>query len=292
MAIMKKINILITGAKGMLGQSVNEALAAVNDCQTTLVDVDELDITSESRVNAFLETRHFDFVINCAAFTAVDAAQSNEDKCMEVNALGPEILAKACKKYNSRLIHISTDYVFDGTNHRPYREDDTVCPTSVYGMSKARAEESIMREAPESIIIRTAGLFAAHRHNFVKTIIGAAQNRPKLRVVFDQVMTPTYAPDLAAAITVIAGMENPQPGIYHFTNEGAISWYDFAQAITRIAGVKGCDIEPCLSSEYPTPATRPHYSVLDKSKIKNTFGITIPYWEDSLARCIELMTQN
>lgn len=279
--------ILITGANGQLGREMRQVLDGDINFYPIYTDVEELDITNASAIEACLEGNNVDYIVNCAAYTAVDAAESNVELCKKLNTEAPALLAQAAQKHGARFIHISTDYVFDGTSCRPYREDDEVCPTSVYGNTKAQGEQLIMDAAPDSIIIRTAWLYSPHGKNFVKTMIELGRNRDNLRVVCDQVGTPTYALDLASVVATFIARDEWTPGIYHFSDEGAISWYDFTMAIHRLAGITTCYVLPCLTQEYPTPASRPHYSVLDKSKIKKTLGIEIPYWEDSLRDCID-----
>ena len=291
MNVMKK-TILITGANGQLGREMRKVLDNDIFVNAIYTDVDELDITNAQAVEDCIASNNVDYIVNCAAYTAVDAAESNVELCTMLNVDAPRLLAQAAHKHGAKLVHISTDYVFDGTNCRPYREDDPVCPNSVYGNTKADGERNIMEAAPESIIIRTAWLYSPHGKNFVKTMIALGETRDSLRVVCDQVGTPTYALDLASVIKKFIDNDQWQPGIYHFSNEGAISWYDFTQAIHRIAGITTCHVLPCLSKDYPTPATRPHYSVLDKSKIKSTLGIEIPYWEGSLEQCIKELTNS
>lgn len=279
--------ILITGANGQLGREMRHVLDGDINFYPIYTDVEELDITSYSAIEACLDGNNIDYIVNCAAYTAVDAAENNEELCAKLNTEAPALLAQAAQKHGARFIHISTDYVFDGTNCRPYREDDEICPTSVYGKTKAEGERLIIENAPNSIIIRTAWLYSPHGKNFVKTMIELGHSRDSLRVVCDQVGTPTYALDLASIVATLIAGDEWMPGIYHFSDEGAISWYDFTMAIHRLAGITTCYVLPCLTQDYPTPATRPHYSVLDKSKIKTTLGIEIPYWEDSLRDCID-----
>ena len=281
--------ILITGANGQLGREMRRVLDGDINFYPIYTDVDELDITNASAIEACLASNSVDYIVNCAAYTAVDAAESNIELCTKLNTDAPSLLAQAAAKHGARFIHISTDYVFDGTSCRPYREDDKVCPASVYGSTKAEGERRIMEIAPDSIIIRTAWLYSHHGKNFVKTMIELGKTRDSLRVVCDQVGTPTCALDLASVIKTFIDSEQWHPGIYHFSNEGAISWYDFTIAIHRIAGITTCHVLPCMSKDYPTAAKRPHYSVLDKSKIKETLGIEIPHWEESLEQCINSM---
>jgi len=289
---MNKKNILITGANGQLGNEMRKVLDGDIFVNAIFTDVDELDITDAAAINNCIESNKVDYIVNCAAYTAVDAAESNVELCTKLNVEAPTLLAQAAHNHGAKLIHVSTDYVFDGTNCRPYREDDPVCPTSVYGSTKADGEKRIMDVAPESIIIRTAWLYSPHGKNFVKTMLELGRNRESLRVVSDQVGTPTYALDLASVIATFINCDEWHSGIYHFSNEGVISWYDFTMAIHRIAGITTCHVLPCMTEDYPTPATRPHYSVLDKSKIKATLGINIPYWEESLEQCINILKDN
>lgn len=271
-----------------MGREMRNVIATDPSLNGIYTDVEELDITSLEAINSFLDAHPADVIVNCAAFTAVDRAEQEPDLCHKLNVEAVENLAQAAKTHGSKLIHISTDYVFDGTAHRPYREDCPTCPASVYGNTKLEGEKRLQAVmSNDSIIIRTAWLYSPYGKNFVKTMMELGKTRPQLNVVCDQVGTPTYALDLARAIMAIINAPQWLPGIYHFSNEGAISWYDFTKAIHRIAGITSCDVQPCSTEQYPTPARRPHYSVLDKSLIKRTFGLKIPYWEDSLAECIE-----
>ena len=288
---MNKKTILITGANGQLGREMRKVIEGEIMVEPIYTDVDELDITDAQAIDNLLSSNKVDYIVNCAAFTAVDAAESNVELCTMLNVEAPALLARAAYKHGARLVHISTDYVFDGNNCRPYREDDAVCPTSVYGTTKAEGERRIMEIAPDSIIIRTAWLYSPHGKNFVKTMLNLGREREELRVVCDQVGTPTCALDLASVVMTFINSDQWHPGIYHFSNEGAISWYDFTIAIHRIAGITSCHVLPCMTKDYPTAASRPNYSVLDKSKIKATLGIEIPHWEESLEMCIKLLTQ-
>ncbi|MBQ9361969.1 MAG: dTDP-4-dehydrorhamnose reductase [Bacteroidaceae bacterium] len=287
------MNILITGCNGQLGNEM-QLLAKENPQHkyflTDVVipeglDATVLDITNQQAVEDFVNTHQIDCVVNCASFTAVDKAESSEDFCNLLNNIAPGYLAQAVGKRCGSMIQVSTDYVFDGTNHTPYTEDQPTCPNSVYGRTKLAGEESVKAGCKNSMIIRTAWLYSIYGNNFVKTMIRLGKEKPELGVIFDQVGTPTYARDLAVAI-MTAINKGIVPGTYHFSNEGVISWYDFTKAIHRISGITSCKVRPLHTSEYPTPAARPHYSVLDKTKIKQTYGIEIPYWEDSLAECI------
>jgi dTDP-4-dehydrorhamnose reductase len=280
------MNILITGCNGQLGNEML-LLEAKNPQHTYFnTDVEELDITDRETVGAFVEHNQIDGIVNCAAYTAVDKAEENQELCDLLNHVAPGYLAEAVERRGGWLIQISTDYVFDGTNHTPYVETDPVCPNSVYGRTKLAGEVAAQRACSRTIIIRTAWLYSTFGNNFVKTMIRLGNERPQLGVIFDQIGTPTYARDLAVCI-MTAINQGVNPGVYHFSNEGVISWYDFTKAIHRLAGITTCAVRPLHTSEYPTPAARPHYSVLDKTKIKQAYGIEIPYWEESLAECVK-----
>lgn len=254
-------------------------------------DVQELDITSQLHVEQFVAQHQIDGIVNCAAYTAVDKAEDNKELCTTLNTVAPSYLASAVEKRGGWLVQISTDYVFNGKSFKPYVETDTPCPDSVYGSTKLAGELGVSKFCKRSMIIRTAWLYSTFGNNFVKTMIRLGKEKPELGVIFDQVGTPTYARDLAAAIFAAVN-KGIVPGVYHYSNEGVISWYDFTKAIHRIAGIKDCKVRPLHTEEYPTPANRPHYSVLDKTKIKQVYGIEIPYWEDSLAECIKLLGTN
>ena len=249
-------------------------------------DVEELDITDQLAIEQFVQENKIDGIVNCAAYTAVDKAESNKELCTTLNTVAPAYLAAAVEKRGGWIIQISTDYVFDGTNHTPYTETDTPCPDSVYGSTKLAGELGVQKFCNRSMIIRTAWLYSTFGNNFVKTMIRLGNEKPELGVIFDQIGTPNYARDLARII-MTAIEKGIRPGIYHFSDEGVISWYDFTKAIHRIAGITSCHVRPLHTSEYPTPAKRPAYSVLDKTKIKKTYDIEIPYWEESLKDCIE-----
>ena len=282
------MRILITGCNGQLGNEM-QLLEKENQQHTYFnTDVAELDITDEEAINRFVTDNEIDGIVNCAAYTAVDKAEENQELCHKLNATAPGLLAKAIEKRGGWMIQISTDYVFDGTNHRPYTEDESVCPNSTYGRTKLAGEQEVTNGCKRSMIIRTAWLYSTFGNNFVKTMIRLGKEKPELGVIFDQIGTPTYARDLAVAIFAAIN-QGIVPGIYHFSNEGVISWYDFTKAIHRIAGINTCHVRPLHTSEYPTPAARPHYSVLDKTKIKQTYNIEIPYWEESLEQCIALL---
>ena len=282
------MKILITGCNGQLGNEM-QLLEKENPQHTYFnTDVAELDITDQNAIEKFVSENAIDGIVNCAAYTAVDKAEENQDLCMKLNATAPDYLAQAIEKRGGWMIQISTDYVFDGTNHKPYTEADSVCPNSTYGRTKLAGEQAVMAGCKKSMIIRTAWLYSTFGNNFVKTMIRLGKEKPELGVIFDQIGTPTYARDLAVAIFAAIN-QGIVPGIYHFSNEGVISWYDFTKAIHRIAGITTCRVRPLHTEEYPTPANRPHYSVLDKTKIKQTYGIEIPYWEESLIECVKLL---
>ena len=280
------MNILITGCRGQLGSELQ--LLEEQHPQHTFfnTDVAELDITNKRAVERFVIDHAIDGIVNCAAFTAVDRAEQDQQLCGLLNTLAPGYLAAAIEQRGGWLIQISTDYVYDGTNHRPYREDDPVCPNSTYGRTKLSGEEEARRQCSHTMIIRTAWLYSSFGNNFVKTMLRLGHEREELGVIFDQIGTPTYARDLASAIFAIIS-QGVKPGVYHYSNEGVTSWYDFTKAIHRLAGITTCHVRPLLTDEYPTPAARPHYSVLDKSKIKRDYALDIPYWEDSLSECIQ-----
>ena len=280
------MNILITGCNGQLGNEMQLLEKSDNANTYFNTDVAELDITDVEAINEFVEQHQIDGIVNCAAYTAVDKAEANQDICQLLNAEAPAYLASAIEKRGGWMIQISTDYVFDGTNHTPYKEDEDTCPNSVYGRTKLVGEFNVLKLCSRSMVIRTAWLYSTFGSNFVKTMIRLGREKTQLGVIFDQIGTPTYARDLANAIMTIIG-KGIKPGIYHFTNEGVTSWYDFTLAIHRLAGISQCKVLPLHTSEYPTAATRPPYSVLDKTKIKETYNIEIPHWESSLKECIE-----
>ncbi|WP_373802466.1 dTDP-4-dehydrorhamnose reductase, partial [Bacteroides heparinolyticus] len=249
-------------------------------------DVQELDICDEQAVHEFVKSNRIDVIVNCAAYTAVDKAEDNRALCDKLNHVAPGYLAAAAEACGTALIHISTDYVFDGTGHLPYTEEAAPCPNSVYGATKLAGEQAVMANCSRAMIIRTAWLYSIYGNNFVKTMLKLGQERDTLGVVFDQIGTPTYAYDLACAI-FSAINRGIVPGVYHFSNEGVCSWYDFTLAIHRLAGITTCKVSPLHTDEFPAKAPRPHYSVLDKTKIKKTFDIEIPHWMDSLGACIK-----
>lgn len=299
------MNILVTGANGQLGNEMRivSGQTADNYIFTDVVNIEGvettlLDITDADAVRRIVKENGVRCIVNCAAYTNVDKAESDEALCRKLNAEAPKILAGAMKEVGGLLIQISTDYVFGGDPYNtPCREDQKGTPTGVYGATKLEGEQNIEAVGCDHVIIRTAWLYSEFGKNFVKTMLNLTATKPKLNVVFDQAGTPTYAYDLAVVIkTVLAdyAAENPQSGysktgVYHFSNEGVCSWYDFTKKIAELAGNTGCDIQPCHSDEFPSPVTRPAYSVLDKTKIKQTFGVSVPYWTDSLKICMDNM---
>ena len=270
---------LITGANGQLGTALQSLLKDKAD----YIDREELDLTNETAVKEYLQDKQYEYIINCAAYTAVDKAEGDEENANKVNAHAPLYLAK----YGKNIIHISTDYVFDGTNFKPYTEEDKVNPISVYGKTKRAGELNVLSNADTAIIIRTAWLYSPHGGNFVKTMRKLGSERESLNVVFDQIGSPTNAYDLAEAIVkALPQIREGEKEIYHFTNEGVCSWYDFAKEIMDQSKLN-CQVKPIESKEYPTPAHRPHYSVLNKAKIKNRFNIEIPHWKEGLIKCLQ-----
>lgn len=292
------MNILVTGANGQLGNEMRIVAQTTKDRYVFTDVVSQegnettiLDITDIEAVRTVVRAEKIDVIVNCAAYTNVDAAESNDALAEKLNAYAPENLAVAMKEVGGLLVHISTDYVFGKEPYNvPCREDQKGTPTGVYGLTKLYGEQNIMRvfdgdRRGAYVIIRTAWLYSEFGKNFCKTMLNLTATKPQLKVVFDQVGTPTYALDLAKAIVKI--LEKPVGGVYHYSNEGVCSWYDFTKMIQEFSGQKGCDVRPCHSSEFPSPVVRPSYSVLDKTKIKDTFGIEIPYWTDSLKVCID-----
>lgn len=285
------MKILITGAFGQLGRELALQGTVADDIQCILTDLDSLDITDRQTIGDYLEKYRPEYVINCAAYTAVDLAEREPEKARLLNADGPANLAEFCKITGTSMIHISTDYVFSGMACLPYEETSPGDPRSVYGLTKLEGEERVLAALPTAIIVRTSWLYSPFGNNFVKTMLRLGRERDEVRVVFDQTGTPTYAKDLALALLHIirqaeVDKDNWKPGIYHYSNEGVCSWFDFARAIFDAAGIS-THVVPVVSGEYPTAAQRPHYSVLNKSKFKNAFQLNIPYWKDSLQDCIK-----
>ena len=295
------MNILVTGANGQLGNEIRILTgdSRHNYIYTDVVEAEGnrttmLDITNAEDVKAMVANHNVDVIINCAAYTNVDAAEDNEALAEKLNSEAPAILANAMAEAGGLLVHISTDYVFGGDPYNtPCQEDQKGTPTGVYGATKLRGEQRITASGCKYLIIRTAWLYSEFGKNFVKTMLNLTSTKPQLKVVFDQTGTPTYAYDLAKAIVEIVESKKyvGNEGIYHYSNEGVCSWYDFTKMIAEMAGHTECDIQPCHSSEFPSKVVRPSYSVLDKSKIKAVFGLTIPYWTDSLRICIQNIKQ-
>ncbi len=282
--------ILVTGANGQLGMELQQLAAIHPSVEFIFTTREQLPLDNTEVVSDFIKDQQPQYLINCAAYTAVDKAESEKELAYKVNAEAPGIIAKTCRENNIRLIHISTDYVFNGMGSAPYREDDRTEPVNFYGASKLDGEKKIMHFNPDAIIIRTAWVYAEYGNNFVKTMLRLMASKDQVNVVNDQYGTPTYAADLAEAIVAIINssrlsVANWIPGIYHFSNEGIITWYDFAIAIKELSG-SSCNVNPIPSSQFPTPARRPFYSVLDKTKIQQTFGIPVKDWKKSLAVCM------
>lgn len=282
------MKILVTGSRGQLGSELHDLLENTHPGITEYTDIDTLDITDADAVLRVVREGEYTHVVNCAGYTAVDRAEEETGLCKAVNIDAVKNIGCAAAETGVRVIHISTDYVFDGAQGRPYTESDKPNPLSHYGVTKRKGETALLGFLPEAIIIRTGWLYSTYGHNFVKTIIDRARNTDRLSVVSDQVGTPTYAADLAAVIVRILMASRWLTGTYNFSNEGVASWYDLAVATVDLAGLD-TTVKPIMTADWPAPATRPHYSVLDKSKIKATFGIEIPHWYDALARCITKM---
>lgn len=279
------MKILITGAYGQLGNALKRELEPDNSIETIFTDADTLDLTDSQALSRFFEDNNVDMVVNCAAYTAVDRAESDDLKAAAINTGAVGNLGQVAAKHGMKVIHISTDYVFSGESFRPYEENDEPYPQSIYGRTKLEGEGLLTSFSNNAMIVRTAWLYSEFGNNFVKTMLRLADERDEIKVVCDQIGTPTYAGDLAHAIHQVISHNVWQPGIYHFTDEGVASWFDFTKAIMEYAGKK-TRITPIRTAQYPTPAKRPSYSVLSKDKIKRIYGIEIPYWRDSLQRCL------
>ena len=284
---MKRI--LITGANGQLGNEMRVLSEEYPEHTYFFTDVAELDICNEQAVMDFVKANGIHTIVNCAAYTAVDNAEDHVEFCTRLNADAVGYLAKSAEANGAEFIQISTDYVFDGTAHVPYQETDPTCPESVYGSTKLEGERNALAYCSRAMVVRTAWLYSTFGNNFVKTMIRLGKERDSLGVIFDQIGTPTYARDLARVIFE-AIRQGVVPGVYHFSDEGVCSWYDFAKTIHRLVGITNCKVKPLHTSEYPAKAKRPHYSVLDKSKIKATYGMEVPYWMESLEECIEALS--
>ena len=287
-----KTTILVTGAKGQVGQEFKLLSTQHPGYYFIFIDLDELDITDQKAVGIFFEKNNIDYCINCAAYTAVDKAESQTELAEKVNVHGAVYLAENCQKNNAHLFHLSTDYVYHSGQNRPFKEEDAPSPKSVYGKTKLEGDRAAMRNNPNTTIIRTSWVYSTFGNNFVKTMIRLGNAREELNIIFDQIGTPTYARDIAKAILqLIQKAENQEikreklNGIFHFSNEGVASWFDFAKAIFEIKKIE-CKVYPIETKDYPTPALRPHFSLLNKAKIKTAFGLEIPYWRDSLQECL------
>ena len=282
------MNILVTGSKGQLGSELKVLAEANKKYSFIFVDVDDVDITDKEAVIRFFNSNNFDYCINSAAYTAVDKAEVDNENSEKVNAIGPKNLAEACKLSNTIFIHVSTDFVFDGNKNVQYSEDDETNPINVYGETKLKGELLITEVMEEYFILRTSWLYSTFGNNFVKTMQRLGREKDNLGIIVDQIGTPTYARDLAKAIMTIVDKQSTSYGTYHYSNEGVASWYDFAKAIFQYSNIE-VELNPIPTSQYPTPAKRPSFSVMDKSKIKENIKIIIPHWTDSLKECISLL---
>ena len=280
--------ILITGSHGQLGNEMQQAAKHFPAFKFIYTDVEDLDICDKVALETFVKANDVNVIVNCAAYTAVDKAEDDVDLCYKINAEAVRNIGEVAHQNGLKVVHVSTDYVFDGTNYVPYSEDQAVSPNTVYGKSKLAGEQALMETCEQAVIIRTAWLYSSFGNNFVKTMIRLGKEKDFIPVIFDQIGTPTYAADLADTILKILSHETFVPGLYHFSDEGVCSWYDFTKTIHRIAGIT-CDVRPIETKDYPARTPRPHYSVLNKAKIKSIYGIIIPHWEESLERCIGLL---
>jgi dTDP-4-dehydrorhamnose reductase len=291
--------ILVTGKNGQLGQSILSLIGSYPLSTFTFVDREALDLSSSESIERYFKDKKFDVIINCAAYTAVDKAETESGLADQINHLAVKQLAQIAKKQDATFIHLSTDYVFNGQNYKPYEETDKTDPQSVYGLSKLKGEQALQAINPKGIIIRTSWVYSEYGNNFVKTMLRLGKEKEQLGIIFDQVGTPTYAGDLAKAVLDIVKsnkleeVENNEANsnnIFHYSNEGVCSWYDFAKTIFEFSGIE-CQVSPIETRDYPTPAKRPHYSLMNKAKIKNTFAISIPYWKDSLQMCVQRLKE-
>lgn len=282
------MNILVTGSKGQLGLELKNAFELRNaPANVTYIDRDDLDLTDRAAVESYLRAGDFSHVINCAAYTAVEKAEEEKLQCAAINVDAVSNLARLSDELDFKILHLSTDYVFDGLSCRPYKEADKVNPLSVYGNTKRKGETALLGLAPGSIIVRTGWLYSPYGHNFVKTMLRLASERKSVNVVCDQIGTPTCAADLAEALLDILYAPQWLPGTYHYSNEGVASWYDFAVSVFDMAGISGIRVNPVPTEEYPSAVQRPFYSILDKSKVKATFGLKIPHWRESLRKTVD-----
>ncbi len=284
-------NVLVTGGKGQLASCIKDIADNLNDLDFIYVDHDELDITKKEEIETFFQKKKIAYCVNCAAYTAVDKAETEKDLAKSVNVDGARFLAEACSEHNTVFIQISTDFVFDGKGDIPYKESDKTNPLGVYGRTKLESEKAVSSAVREHFIIRTSWLYSEHGHNFLKTMLRLGAERDKLNVVGDQIGTPTYAGDLAELIVKIIREDTREFGTYHYSNEGVASWYDFAKAIMD-ESKRACKVFPIKTEAYPTPARRPTFSVMDKSKVKNTLEMEIPHWRDSLKKCLSILQNN
>lgn len=282
--------ILITGSNGQLGNEMQVAAKEFPQFNYLFTDIEDLDICDKAALESFVKKKSVDLIVNCAAYTAVDKAEDDIELCYKINKDAVQNIGKIAAQQKIKVIHISTDYVFNGNNHIPYTEEMEVYPTSVYGKSKLAGEEELLQLCSEAIIIRTSWLYSSFGNNFVKTMIKLGTERDTLSVIFDQIGTPTYAADLASAIFKIIFSKKYIPGIYHFSNEGVCSWYDFTKTIHRLQGIN-CHVLPIETKDYPTRTPRPHYSVLNKHKIKTNYQFEIAHWEESLQQCLSILNQ-
>ena len=281
-------NILVTGANGQLGRSLQKISSRYGESMFYFTDIDTLNICEKQQLADFIYSNDFSYILNCAAYTAVDKAEDDRENCMRINRDAVQIIGEVAASKGVKVVHISTDYVFDGTATRPYREEDKTNPQSFYGQSKLEGEITLQQVCPDAVIIRTSWLYSEYGANFVKTMLRLGNEQTALKVVCDQTGSPTYAEDLAAAMMAMVEHNPFVPGIYHFANEGVCSWYDFAVKIMDLAGLN-CRVYPIQTQEYPTRAIRPAYSVLDKEKIKSVYNLSIPRWEESLEKCLKLL---
>ncbi len=288
---MSKPVIVVTGSNGQLGSELRDLQHQLPQYEWIFANRENLDLANKEDIRLFFEKNKPEWFINCAAYTAVDKAESEKEQALAANAEAPGIIAIECAKIGTKLIHVSTDYVFHGDGQKPYAPEDPTNPVNFYGETKLQGEQNVLENNSQSIIIRTSWVYSTYGKNFVKTMRGLMQTRPDLNVVADQKGTPTYAKDLAAAIVSIIQAPTQHWGVYHFSNAGEITWYDFAVEINKISGLN-CNIHPIPTSEFPTPAKRPAYSVLDKSKLANNYNIVLRDWKESLQECIELLNKN
>lgn len=285
------MKVLVTGCNGQLGHEMQAVLEQELPGQAVYTDIDDLDITDAVKLKDFVIRNDITHIVNCAAYTAVDRAEEDKAICTKINVEAVRNLANAAGETGAKILHISTDYVFDGKAFRPYNESDKVNPLSQYGTAKRQGETALIALAPDSIIMRIEWLYSPFGKNFVKTMLNLGRERKNIKVVCDQIGTPTYARDVAKAIVKIIKAHQWVPGIYHYSNSGAASWYDFTQAIFHLSGIKDCTVQPIPTEDYPTMAARPYFSLFNTSKIKATYNVEMPYWIDSLKDCLERINE-